>query len=1138
MTQESGSGGAADGGGMTEESGGATGGPEPSPPVEARGPGAVGAGRDASYNATGKYSSVHDGRTYISQHTFVALPSQPDRPPLTPVEEEAAETTYARQLRDCYGRLDLEVLIPASEGAHPHIHLGDVFVPPAVRTESAFVDLPVELRQRLVERGELPDAGVADGVWGGAARDRSGGPPTDLLATLTAPSATRLVVLGDPGSGKSTLARYLLLALTAPQVPAPLSPFADLLPVVVELRRYADAAWRERTFEDFLAHVWEHEHRAPHPELLRRRLAEGRAVVVFDGLDELFTARTRAEVTRRIQGFASHHPQARIIVTSRLIGYDRHILDAAGFGHHVLQPLAREQITDFVRRWYAAALPQEAEHAGQLGDRLLDAVDHSRQVRELAGNPLLLTILAIIGRRRALPRDRVDVYRQAVDVLVARWDEETKHLDLPDDVRTVVALDDRDRLDMLELLARRMQEGREDQEDQEGQEGHGGHGGQEGTGGLAGNHVIGEDIERVFTDYLRDEQDLPAGTARRTARAMIQQFRERNFILCHYGSEVYGFVHRTFLEYLSARDVVRRFDARELTTEELIRDVVHARMGDPSWHEVILLVTALVSRNGTRTARAVVEAILDRDRGPTDTRSFDEHPPASLALRALGQIRRPGTLGEVNQRVATAAGRVWRDRYRWTDSLDGDLTGALRSLGENWSGRPLLLRATQIDWTGTPWMPYLVASLRPSRPWLLAVSAHGRYANLRAAAYAALVRCTPLDSDDGRRLVRLATEAPGYRDRAEILTALATTHPDDPAIRDLLLRRGEEDPEPSSHLTVLSQIGRQWPQDPDVKRYLRRLATQATSVWTRRGAVIGLALATPADAEGAAFLRDRAVHDPDGRVRAAALSWLVRSALGDPTLRVLLRERAVQDVDGEARGAALRTWFYADGQGPQAVEFVRRRIAEDPSVAVRSAGWDVLGGITDGAVRAEMLRSAVDDPDAEARRMCLWALSHGAPDDTDVRDLMLRHALRDPAERVRSHAVKSLLAHWAGYPATEEALNDAAAAPDVRRTARVTRLKDRAWRDTAPAAPDYLLAALEDSDDTDDTDDTVRMTAVDLLAALWPAAPDTAPALHRLLDAASPEDHEDHENIAGALATARVYARVPELRGYGQPGSA
>jgi len=39
-------------------------------------------------------------------------------------------------------------------------------------------------------------------------------------------------------------------------------------------------------------------------------------------------------------------------------------------------------------------------------DRALDAVRARPAIRELAGNPLLLTIIAIIGMRQEIPRDR------------------------------------------------------------------------------------------------------------------------------------------------------------------------------------------------------------------------------------------------------------------------------------------------------------------------------------------------------------------------------------------------------------------------------------------------------------------------------------------------------------------------------------------------------------------------------------------------------------------------------------------------------------------------------------------------------------------------------------------------------------
>lgn len=141
-----------------------------------------------------------------------------------------------------------------------------------------------------------------------------------------------------------------------------------------------------------------------------------------------------------------------MIVTSRVIGYQRSTLDAAGFTHYLLQDLDTAQIREFTAAWYASSCPQDRGEATRLRDRLLIAVRDSPAVAELAGNPLLLTILAIIGRRQELPRDRRAVYEHAVSVLAGHWDV-GKHLPpgLP-------YLSHEEKLELLRLAARRMQD--------------------------------------------------------------------------------------------------------------------------------------------------------------------------------------------------------------------------------------------------------------------------------------------------------------------------------------------------------------------------------------------------------------------------------------------------------------------------------------------------------------------------------------------------------------------------------------------------------------------------------------------------------------------------------------------------------
>ena len=53
---------------------------------------------------------------------------------------------------------------------------------------------------------------------------------------------------------------------------------------------------------------------------------------------------------------------------------------------------------------------------------------------------------------------------------------------------------------------------------------------------------------------------------------MVEELHKRNCILCLRGPNLYGFVHRTFLEYLIATECVERFCARpqQMAMEKLL----------------------------------------------------------------------------------------------------------------------------------------------------------------------------------------------------------------------------------------------------------------------------------------------------------------------------------------------------------------------------------------------------------------------------------------------------------------------------------------------------------------------------------------------------------------------------------------
>jgi hypothetical protein len=242
----------------------------------------------------------------------------------------------------------------------------------------------------------------------------------------------RLVVLGEPGAGKSTLVRWLaaacLLRLRAirdwiglPDVAT--LPFDPLLPVVVSCRDL-DARTAAGSLDDLLRHTLRRtglseEEAEGLLARLRDRLRQGRVLLLFDGLDAVGDLTARAALARRIEETSLTWPGAFIVVTSRPAGYRElgfHL--GRGFEHVTIAELAREEKETFARLWYRFHEPRPERRQRQT-EELIRALHSTPDVERLAGNPMLLTLMALVMPEAGqLPRRRADLYGQAVDKLL------------------------------------------------------------------------------------------------------------------------------------------------------------------------------------------------------------------------------------------------------------------------------------------------------------------------------------------------------------------------------------------------------------------------------------------------------------------------------------------------------------------------------------------------------------------------------------------------------------------------------------------------------------------------------------------------------------------------------------------------
>lgn len=1022
-----------------------------------------------------------------------------------------------------FEKLNLEMVDLA--GTHYGIRLWTVFTPQSVREchqyNPRILEIPKDHQQRLLEAGEIDPKELEENQQQEAARrDYFRQPLRPILEIIDqafreGPSrqAHRLVILGDPGSGKSSLMRYV--ALRWASIADAATREAQPIPLVIDLGNYG--RWRcegRKSFVRFLeeAPVW-HDWQ---PGVLEGLLAPpGRVVLLLDGLDEIFDPQLREEVVNDIQRFSADFAQTPIVITSRIVGYQAHRLRDADFRHFMLQDLDATQIDEFIDRWHAHAF-DDAEQAAPKLERLKKAIGGSRSIAMLAGNPLLLTMMAILNRNQEMPRDRVDLYAQASRLLLHQWDMERALAEFPG---LSADIGWREKHDLLRRIAAYMQSA---------------------PGGLKGNMIDGGRLTGIVEDYLHADLRFPQSRA--AARAVVEHLRQRNFILCFVGADSYGFVHRTFLEYFCAADFVQQFNARTLDEDGLLA-LFDLHCGDDDWREVLRLICGQIDEPfvGKIVARLAKRTNLDKWTGHTTL------PEIPLAIWCLSEARNIARLEETGhmllERVADTMRKVFNQE------LGDSLQRACEELGPRWPGKAAIhaLVKTQparfVLGSGPMqnYWPKLCAMLGAaredllhlasatvgpvggmefqmgaieaiaktwpddrSRPWIEEQARGVRSLMNAEVALQALVEHWP--DDRTRELLLQQVNSDRYQGvRSAALTLLADVWPDESA-RTLLSRCAESDPSQRVRIAALTSLAGTWP-DAAILELLRASAIDDDDGDVRGAALASLASASPSPATRELLL-DRAISDVSVDARSTAL---VKLALQwpDEATRTLLRARAIEDEDGSIRGAALES--LAEAWPEEATcELLRARAADEPDWKVRRMSLNLLVQSRPDAVTRGLVQRAVDDEYGDVRGAALELLATTWP-DVETRELIEACALDDQASDVRTTALQSLAEGWPQEESTRQFLHARAIADEDSEVRQVplqllatrwpvdsTRrlLEDRAMAEPSAnnrgialsslvaAWPDGPIRALLRARAVEDPDDSVRGVAFNLLAAL------------------------------------------------------
>ncbi len=265
---------------------------------------------------------------------------------------------YQEAIRERYVNLKLDSL-DTSGYAYNELRLWRIFITPNVREVHQVLpqvyELPKEQLRRLQESNQLEEEINLEELEQ-YKRVYLEQPVRSVLDIINQPQTYKyIVILGDPGSGKSTLLQYLALDWVEKTLDQLGKPGFNLppIPLLIELRAYI-RNYDDGHCKDFL----EFFHQSPgaishlNQHHLQAQLKTGNALVMFDGLDEVFNPGQREDLITAIHRFTNEYPHVQVIVTSRAIGYKPQRLRDAQFRHFILQDLNNEQIQDFINRWH------------------------------------------------------------------------------------------------------------------------------------------------------------------------------------------------------------------------------------------------------------------------------------------------------------------------------------------------------------------------------------------------------------------------------------------------------------------------------------------------------------------------------------------------------------------------------------------------------------------------------------------------------------------------------------------------------------------------------------------------------------------------------------------------------------------
>jgi predicted NACHT family NTPase len=365
-------------------------------------------------------------------------------------------------------------------------------------------------------------------------------PRVDALTAVNEHSM--LMVWGKPGGGKTTFLKYLAIQCIGGKL------LENRVPIFIEIEKFAQSSNRIK-LQEFITDILGNcgVTFSQTSELLKH----GRLFIILDGLDEV-RAEDSPHVVRQIKYFLDSFHKNHFVLSCRIAGQEY----SPDFTEVEIADFDDNQITYFANKWFQARqTPNKAK-------KFIEKLNEDKSTKELANNPLLLTLLCLVFEETAeFPSNRFDLYREAIDVLLVKWDAQREK----ERRKIYKQLSASGRRDLLSYIAYKTFE--------------------------QGEYFFTiDDLKKYIVDYISRSPsyaETELEVLLEYSEDVVDSIESQHGLLFKRALGIYSFSHVTFHEYFTARKITFCSDPQEFkeACQKLVNFITKKR-----WKEVFLRV--------------------------------------------------------------------------------------------------------------------------------------------------------------------------------------------------------------------------------------------------------------------------------------------------------------------------------------------------------------------------------------------------------------------------------------------------------------------------------------------------------------------------------------------------------------------